>query len=266
MTSVARKGAARAVADLATGTVLATVEIAAPVERVFRALTDPEEVVRWWGSPELYRTTEWISELRRGGRCRARGEMVGGGTFTVEGEYLEVDPPHKLVQTWTPDWDADHTTTLRYRLDPIPDGTRITLRHEGFAGMPESCGDHALGWERVLGWLNAHASAAPGAQAAAPQYYLCKLIAPRPTFAFDMNEAEAKVMQEHVVYWSGFLQQGIAIAFGPVADPAGPWGLGLVGVRDEQVLRELEANDPVIRAGLGFRYEALPMLRLVTKA
>ena len=51
--------------------------------------------------------------------------------------------------------------------------------------------------------------------------------------------------------------------FGPVADPAGPWGLGVVRVAGESEMRELEANDPVILSGRGFRYEVLPMLRAI---
>ena len=43
---------ARAVADLSDGIILATVEVAAAAERVFRALTDPNEIPRWWGSAD----------------------------------------------------------------------------------------------------------------------------------------------------------------------------------------------------------------------
>jgi uncharacterized protein YndB with AHSA1/START domain len=42
---------ARALADVNGGIILAEVEIAAPPERVFRALTQSDEIVRWWGSP-----------------------------------------------------------------------------------------------------------------------------------------------------------------------------------------------------------------------
>ena len=42
----------RAVADLMEGTILATVEIGAPIEKVFRALTS-DEITQWWGSPEM---------------------------------------------------------------------------------------------------------------------------------------------------------------------------------------------------------------------
>ena len=47
---------ARALADVNGGIILAEVEIAAPPERVFRALTQSDEIVRWWGSPDAYRT------------------------------------------------------------------------------------------------------------------------------------------------------------------------------------------------------------------
>jgi uncharacterized protein YndB with AHSA1/START domain len=46
-------------ADVESGTILASLEIAAPPERVFRALTSADEIVRWWGADEVYRTTSW---------------------------------------------------------------------------------------------------------------------------------------------------------------------------------------------------------------
>ncbi len=41
-----------AVADVQAGLVRATVDIAAPPEAVFRALTEPGELARWWGSAD----------------------------------------------------------------------------------------------------------------------------------------------------------------------------------------------------------------------
>jgi uncharacterized protein YciI len=81
-----------------------------------------------------------------------------------------------------------------------------------------------------------------------------------------MTAEEAAVMQEHVAYWTDHLNRGHAIVFGPVADPKGPWGLGVVRVADEDQLRAMEAQDPAIRSGKGFRYEVLPMIRAVTSA
>lgn len=264
MTTVEKNSAARAVADVNGGTILATVDIAAPAERVFRALTTPEEIVRWWGSDTMYRTKEWTQDLRVGGRWRATGLGSDGVPFSVEGEFLEIDPPRALVQSWKPDWDGGHVTRITYRLDAIAGGTRVTVRHEGFADRRESCEYHAQGWTSVLDWLaNYSAPAAPGGDA---RYFLCRLLPPRPSFPFDMNDAERAVMQEHVVYWTGKMEAGSAVVFGPVADPKGPWGLGVIRAKDEAEVREFEAGDPAIRSNLGFRYEVLPMLQAVTRS
>jgi uncharacterized protein YndB with AHSA1/START domain len=151
MTAVA-KGAARAVADLTEGVIFASVEVEAPPERVFRALAS-EELAQWWGSPDLYRVTRWTGDVRKGGKWKSEGVSKEGRPFSVSGEFLEVEPPHLLVQTWTYDWDAKATTKIRYRIDAISTGSRITVRHEGFAPHSPDCESHASGWERVLGWL-----------------------------------------------------------------------------------------------------------------
>lgn len=89
--------------------------------------------------------------------------------------------------------------------------------------------------------------------------YLCKLIGPRPTFPMDMTPAEAAVMQDHVAYWQGLMARGVAVAFGPVMDPAGPWGVAIVRVGDVAELATIEAGDPVVK--IGFRQEHYPMPR-----
>jgi len=48
-----------------------------------------------------------------------------------------------------------------------------------------------------------------------------RLLPPRPTFALDMTAEEAAMMAEHVAYWGGLLERGVAIVFGPVGDPKG---------------------------------------------
>jgi len=88
--------------------------------------------------------------------------------------------------------------------------------------------------------------------------FLFKLIAPRPTFAQDMTEAERKVMQEHVVYWKGLADRGVAVVFGPVLDPKGVWGVAVVEVSDEAEARALVPNNPVFKAHLG-QIEVYPM-------
>ena len=190
-----------------------------------------------------------------GGRWRARGLSTDGKPFSVEGEFLEVDPPRKLVQTWKPDWDGGHVTTVSYQLDPVPGSTRVTVRHSGFGERRESCTAHGTGWERVLTWLHGYFGAL--------SYFLCKLIPPRPTFQQDMSESEMRLMREHVAYWTELCDRGVAIVFGPVADPKGGWGVGVVRVKDPEQLAQLQAKDPTIRSGLGFKYEAFAMPTVV---
>lgn len=136
---------ARAVADLSEGLILATVEIAATPERVFRALTS-KEVTEWWVRPGVFDTREWTGDVRVGGRWEASG--VGkDGSYGLEGEFLEIDPPRRLVHTWHPiGAPAAATSTVTYVLEPFEGGTRITLRQSGIQSRASSLGICA-GWE-----------------------------------------------------------------------------------------------------------------------
>ena len=86
------------------------------------------------------------------------------------------------------------------------------------------------------------------------KYFFCKLTPPRPTFMIDMTDAERQVMRQHVAYWSDLAAKGTAILFGPVADPSGGYGIGVVEAADEAAVRELSVNDPVMKANAGFSY------------
>ncbi|HEX2733262.1 MAG TPA: SRPBCC domain-containing protein [Polyangiaceae bacterium] len=250
------KAQARAIADVEKGIVLATVDIAVPPERVFKALTT-DELTQWWGSAELYRTTKHDIDLRVGGKWRSEGVGNDGTPFHVGGEVLEVEAPSKLVYTWKPSWDNAEPSIVAYRFEAIAEGTRLTVRHSGFQN-PNTCADHANGWERVLSWLTGNfASATPA------RYFLVRLIAPRPTFMQDMNDEERQMMMAHGQYWKQKLAEGSVIAFGPVMDPKGGWGVGIVKAQDEAEVRVFEAADPAISSGRGLYYEVLPMMAAV---
>lgn len=96
-------------------------------------------------------------------------------------------------------------------------------------------------------------------------FFLCKLNPPRPTFAQDMTPTERQAMMEHVGYWTDMLNRGIAIVFGPVADPKGAWGVGIVEVPSEEAIRSITATDPAILANIGLSYELFPMPNAVFK-
>lgn len=249
---------ARAIADVARGTILARVDIAVPPERVFRSLTT-EELTKWWGSDELYRVTAFTIDPRPGGAWRSDGVGSDGTPFHVGGKVLEFDPPRKLVQTWQPSWEPDvPPTTVSYSLDPIESGTRVTVVHSGFGDRVASCESHANGWERVLAWLGGHFAPQPDRR-----FFLCRLLPSRASFMQDMSAREREVMQAHALYWRGKLAEGHVIAFGPVADPAGGWGVGIVAVQTEAELRTFQSDDPAIQSNIGLRYETLPMLTAV---
>ena len=93
--------------------------------------------------------------------------------------------------------------------------------------------------------------------------YVLHLIAPRPTFVDDMTDEERAVMADHATYWRGLLADGVAVAFGPVLDPAGPYGLAVVEVDGPEHVERVIAADPAVRAGL--KTEVHPMLSAVVR-
>jgi uncharacterized protein YndB with AHSA1/START domain len=147
--------------DDRTGTVHAVVEIAAPPERVFQALTDPRELEAWWGSDDWYRSHDWVVDPRPGGQWSVRTTSATGGPgSTVRGEYIVVDSPRVLEYTWRASWDDFSPTTIRFVLEPaVVDGvagTRLIMTHTGFADPASAAQSYTPGWSMVLGWLAAY--------------------------------------------------------------------------------------------------------------
>ena len=88
------------------------------------------------------------------------------------------------------------------------------------------------------------------------KYFLLKLIPNRLDFAQTMSEEERNIMSQHVTYWTDYINKGIAIVFGPVLDPAGVYGLGIITVNSEEQLASFIENDP---AGKINKYEFYPI-------
>jgi uncharacterized protein YndB with AHSA1/START domain len=135
---------ARSVADLTEGQILASVEMAAPPERVFRALAS-HDIVDWWVRPGVFDTRQWAGDVRVGGHWEASG-MGRGQPYALEGVFLEVEPPRRLVHTWYPAGAPAAATTVTYLVEPSDAGSRITLRHSGF-GSRDVCSNTCIGWE-----------------------------------------------------------------------------------------------------------------------
>jgi uncharacterized protein YndB with AHSA1/START domain len=132
--------------------IVSEVYIAAQPDRVFQALVDPKQVVKWWGQGGVYRCTEFDADVRTGGKWHTGGVGPDGGRFEVTGEFLEVDPPRLLSYTWIASWTGDVKTTVQWELAPTNQGTLVRIRHSGLAAHPEVAQSYR-GWPRMLGWL-----------------------------------------------------------------------------------------------------------------
>lgn len=98
------------------------------------------------------------------------------------------------------------------------------------------------------------------------KHFFSKLIPPRTTFPGDMTPVEAKAMQQHSDYWRALVNADRAIVLGPVMDPAGAYGVGIIRATDAAEARAMVDDDPVIKAGLGFRVDVHPMMSAMVKS
>jgi len=130
--------------------------IAATPDRLFRAFTRPDELARWM-SPVGHAEVE--VDLRIGGALRVA--MIGAG-IRIEhtGEFLELDPPHRIAFTWQSDYTGGVATRVIVDLAEITGGTatELTLRHELLPASARP--SHAGGWGAMLDRLAAMTAAA----------------------------------------------------------------------------------------------------------
>src|SRR4051794_6021733 len=91
-------------------------------------------------------------------------------------------------------------------------------------------------------------------------FFFCRLNPPRPDFAKTMTDRERALMAQHAAYLKAEQEKGIAVLFGPVGDPRGAWGLGILECADDAQARSITDNDPVVKSGQGFSYDVYPML------
>ncbi|GAB7108845.1 SRPBCC domain-containing protein [Streptomyces phaeofaciens JCM 4814] len=102
---------------------------------VFRALTAPRELARWWG-PDGFTIPDVTSDLRPGGAYRITMRPPDGDVFHLAGEFLDIDPPGLLRYTFRweePDpEDRETIVTLALRASEGA-STELTLTQDGFA-------------------------------------------------------------------------------------------------------------------------------------
>ncbi|MGA2535132.1 MAG: hypothetical protein ABSF53_03885 [Terracidiphilus sp.] len=67
----------------------------------------------------------------------------------------------------------------------------------------------------------------------------------------------------HGIYWREKLAEGMAIAVGPVAEPGGAWGMGVLRAADVDEARGHISNGPVMLADKGFQFQMFPMPNVI---
>ena len=80
-------------------TVRLTRMVQAPPQRVFEAMTAPQQVADWWG-PHGFTCPEVTLDLRVGGVYRIAMQPPDGELFHLTGVYIEVEPPSRLAYTF----------------------------------------------------------------------------------------------------------------------------------------------------------------------
>jgi uncharacterized protein YndB with AHSA1/START domain len=139
--------------------VVAEIQVAAPPERVFQALTDERELSRWFKN-ESCPTKLWRMEACVGGAYRYETEqgtaaVSGVDEFECHGEILQFDPPRLLVYTWFGNWHENKSlrTAVRWELTPHDGGTHVKVTHSGLAAEAAARKDFGGGWPGVLAQL-----------------------------------------------------------------------------------------------------------------
>ena len=117
-----------------------------PIERVWQALTDPDELRRWWGDTKL--------ELVEGGpfQLRWRNTDENGDVATLDGTITSIDPPRRLEIS--ADWGSTAAgqpgtrTHLTWELEP--DGDHTLLHFTNKVAAPDQDVPIAAGWHLHL--------------------------------------------------------------------------------------------------------------------
>jgi uncharacterized protein YndB with AHSA1/START domain len=122
------------------------IEIATTPDRLWKALTDPQETRKYW-----YGALS-ISDWHVGSRWTSESEA---GEVYLEGEILEIDPPRRLVHSFhvvhEPEAAAEAPSRIEFEITQIGDRCRLTVIHSGRG--PAAMAYTSGGWETIFGGL-----------------------------------------------------------------------------------------------------------------
>ncbi len=141
--------------------IVSEIDISAPPSRVFEALIDPNQLMRWFTNASCP-AKSWQMDARLGGKysyVTEKGKLVVNGVdeFKCHGEITEIRSDaaaglYLLVYTWISNWhlDPERKTVVRWELTPTASGTHVKVTHSGLAQEPETLADYSGGWPGVV--------------------------------------------------------------------------------------------------------------------
>lgn len=121
-----------------------TVFLRAPRAHVWRFLTEADKLALWFHEGE--------ADLAKGAAYALLTNSYGKeGDKLITGRVLEMDPPKRLVQTFTHQWLNGVETLCEWKLEEFGAGTILTLTHSGWEKVGEgafiSAASHDAGWD-----------------------------------------------------------------------------------------------------------------------
>jgi uncharacterized protein YndB with AHSA1/START domain len=118
----------------------------APRADVYRAMTDPEALAKWWG-PKGFAIPSVDFNPQVGGSYRIAMQPPDGELFHLSGEFREVDPPARLAYTfrWDPPAPDDRETVATLSLEDRGEETEVVFTQGEFA-TEERRALHEGGW------------------------------------------------------------------------------------------------------------------------
>lgn len=140
-----------AVIDADTFSVRRTIRISAPVERVWEAVTATEHISRWFGRAEL-----------AGSGVGALGTLTWDDRGSIPFRIEAIEAPRQVTYRWSNDdalgaipdsLDEEHSTVFTFTLEPVDDGTLLTVVETGFENTSDAAANleaHRQGWNSEL--------------------------------------------------------------------------------------------------------------------
>ena len=123
----------------------------APRELVWKAWTDPEQAVRWWG-PRGFTLPFHELDIREGGQWRVSMRTPEGEEHWAHGVYKEIVEPRRLVYTWVWEKGRQDEKLVTVTFADMDGKTKLAFQLNGLA-TAEDHDAHREGWTETLDHL-----------------------------------------------------------------------------------------------------------------